>query len=215
MKCKICELRKPRRHCPGIHADICSICCGNEREVSISCPLECVYLQEARAHEKHIQVDQAKLANSDVEVTESFLTRHKELMLFIGYSLAEAALKNAGVVDADVREALDSLTRTYRSLSSGLYYDSRPVNPYAAQVYSAMQASIAEIQAEAKKNSGSIRDAELLALLVTYQRLALSMNNGRPKGRSFIDGMLSQFPIQAKEAPAEGRSIDPGRLIEL
>jgi hypothetical protein len=78
-----------------------------------------------------------------------------------------------------------------------------------------MQASIAEIQAEAKKNSGSIRDAELLALLVTYQRLALSMNNGRPKGRSFIDGMLSQFPIQAKEAPAEGRSIDPGRLIEL
>lgn len=177
--------------------------------MSINCPLECVYLQEARAHEKHVQAGQAKLANSDIEVTESFLTRHKDLMVLIGFSLAEGALKNAGVVDADVREALDSLTRTYRSLSSGIYYDSRPVNPYADKVYGSVQASIAEIQAEAKKNSGSIRDAELLALLVTFQRLALSMNNGRPKGRSFIDGMLSQFPIQAKEPP------EAGHLIEL
>ncbi len=38
MKCPICDTRKPRRHCPGVHGEICSICCGNEREVSISLP---------------------------------------------------------------------------------------------------------------------------------------------------------------------------------
>ena len=52
MKCHICDTRKPRRHCPGVNGEICSICCGNEREVSISCPLDCPYLVEARLHEK-------------------------------------------------------------------------------------------------------------------------------------------------------------------
>ncbi len=209
MKCKICELRKPRRYCPGIQADICSICCGNEREVSINCPLDCPYLKEARAHEKHVPIDPAKVPNSDIDVSEGFLKRHQDLMIFLGVSIAQALQKNPTVVDPDVRDALDALTRTYRSQASGIYYDTHPVNPYADGVYSSVQASISEIQAEIKKNSGALRDAELLALLVTFQRLALSLDNGRPKGRAFIDSIQSQFPLR-QEPPAE-----TGRLIEL
>ena len=48
MKCRICDTRKPRRYCPGVTGDICSICCGNEREVTVDCPLDCPFLVEAR-----------------------------------------------------------------------------------------------------------------------------------------------------------------------
>lgn len=204
MKCKICELRKPRRHCPGIQADICSICCGNEREVSIQCPLDCPYLVEARTHEKRPEIDPEKLPNKDIEVSESFVRRHPELLLYLAYSIESAALKTPGVVDADVRDALDALTRTYRSLSSGLYYDTHPVNPFADGVYTSLQTAIAEFQTEAQKSSAAVRDAEVLGLLVMYQRLALTFDNGRPKGRSFIDEMRRQFP--GKDAAAAPES---------
>jgi hypothetical protein len=194
MKCKICELRKPRRHCPGIGADICSICCGNEREVSIDCPFECPYLQEARAHEKYLPIDKDKLPNSDIVLSDSFLHRHEELIAFFAYTLMIAVMKTPAVVDADVRDALDSLTRTYRSLSSGLYYDSHPVNPYADGVYKNMREAIAEIQSEGQKRSVAVRDAEVLGMLVLLQRLALTHDNGRPKGRGFIDHLRIQFP---------------------
>jgi hypothetical protein len=209
MKCKICELRKPRRYCPGIQADICSICCGNEREVSISCPFDCPYLQEARAHEKRPEIDKDKAPNSDIEISDSFLHRHKELVLYLGFALAGASVNQPGVVDSDVRDALDALTRTYRSLSSGLYYDSRPVNPYADGVYSSMREAIAEMKAEAQKTSFSLRDAEVLGILVMYQRLALTFDNGRPKGRSFIDTLRTQF------APGPPAPEPESPLIEL
>ena len=42
-----------------------------------------------------------------------------------------------GVVDRDVLEALDGLIRTYRTLQSGVYYESRPNNPLAGSIYDA------------------------------------------------------------------------------
>ncbi len=52
MKCVICEVRTARRHCPGVRGEICSVCCGTERENTIACPFDCTYLREARLREK-------------------------------------------------------------------------------------------------------------------------------------------------------------------
>ena len=57
MPCAICQIRRPRRFCPGVRGDICSLCCGTEREVTVNCPLDCEYLQEARKHEKLSEFD--------------------------------------------------------------------------------------------------------------------------------------------------------------
>ena len=48
---------------------------------------------------------------------------------------AGAALDTPGAVDYDVREALEALIRTYRTLESGVYYESVPANPLAANIY--------------------------------------------------------------------------------
>jgi hypothetical protein len=195
MKCPICDTRKPRRHCPGMNAEICSICCGNEREVSISCPLDCPYLVEARRHEKPHQLNPDEVPNRDVQVTEEFLREHEPLLVFLGAKLLEASLAQAGAVDSDVRETLQSLIRTYRTLQSGLYYETRPTNLIAAGIHQKMQESVEGLGKElAEKNATPLRDAEILGTLVFLERVELHENNGRPRGRAFIDYLRAYFP---------------------
>ena len=195
MKCQICDTRKPRRHCPGVHGEICSICCGNEREVTISCPLDCPYLVEARQHEKPHEVNPDEVPNRDVQVTEEFLREHEPLFVFLSSRLLEAALASSRAVDSDVRDALQSLIRTYRTLQSGLYYETKPTNLIAAGIHQRMQEAIDGLRKElAEKNATPIRDAEILGTLVFLERVELHENNGRPRGRAFIDYLRTYFP---------------------
>src|SRR5260370_3014027 len=163
MKCKICGTRKARRYCPGEAADICSICCGTEREVTVSCRLDCRYLMEARLHEKAREQEPQGLVHPDVRVTEEFLRDHEPLLLFIGASLLEASLTTAGIVDSDVREALDALIRTYRTLQSGLYYETLPSNLFAAAIHQKILEAIGQLQKDlSTRRPTSIRDVDNL-----------------------------------------------------
>ena len=203
MKCPICDTRKPRRHCPGISGEICSICCGNEREVSISCPLECPFLAEARRHEKRQELNPETVPNKDVEVTEAFLREHEALIVFLGAKLLECAL-TASAIDSDVRAALESLIRTYRTLESGLIYETRPDNPIAAGIQQRVQEAVDGLRKDlAEKNALSLRDAEILGTLVFLQRVELHESNGRPRGRAFIAELRTYVPQSpAVDAPA-------------
>jgi len=204
MKCKICETRKPRRYCPGVSGEICSLCCGNEREVTISCPLDCPYLAEARLHEKPRTLNPDEVPNQDVHVTEQFLREHEPLLMFLSSRLLEASLASAGAVDSDVREALQSLIRTYRTLQSGLYYETRPANIVAAGIHQRMQEAVEALRKElAEKSATPVRDADILGTLVFLERVELNQNNGRPRSRAFLDYLRAYFPhSQVSDAPA-------------
>lgn len=209
MKCKICGIRKPRRYCPGVSGDICSLCCGTEREVTVNCPLDCEYLREARTHEKRAELDPKGLPNADIDLPERFLRQHSQLMMYTGAMLRTSIAKAKDAVDRDVREALDNLTRTYRTLSSGLYYESRSSNPYANEIQDSLQAAIAEYRKAAGQPGTAVRDAEILGILVMFQRLSLTYDNGRPKGRWFIDFLAHEFPAPEQvEKPADAPLIE-------
>ncbi len=206
MKCRICETRKPRRYCPGVGGDICSICCGSEREVTVSCPLECQYLAEARLHDKPPAVRPKEWPNQDVRVTEEFLREHEPLLIFLSAQLLEASLE-AGALDSDVRQSIDSLIRTYRTLQSGLYYESLPENLVAAGIHQRIQAAIEKLRQElSEKGATGIRDAEILGMLVFLERVALSQDNGRPRGRAFTDYLRAYFG-QGRPDPAAAPSL--------
>ena len=78
MHCSICETRRPRRYCPGLRSEICSICCGASREVTVACPLECPYLGEARKHEKPPEPDMQQYPSPEVELSEDFLRGNEQ-----------------------------------------------------------------------------------------------------------------------------------------
>lgn len=206
MKCKICNTRKPRRYCPGVGGDICSICCGSEREVTVNCPLDCQYLVEARQHEKLPATSVEQIPNQDVKISEEFLRDHEPLLIFLGAKLLEASLETAGAVDSDVQEALESLIRTYRTLESGLYYETRPNNLLSAGIHQKIQDAVQELRKElSEKGSAPIRDAEIMGVLVFLERVGLHQRNGRPRGRAFIDYLRSYFP--QKQAPEHVPSL--------
>jgi hypothetical protein len=212
MKCKICDTRKPRRYCPGVSGDICSICCGSEREVTVSCPLDCPYLMEARLHERPRELNPSEIPNQDVQVTEQFLREHEPLLIYLGARLLEAALATSGAIDNDVRDSLGSLIRTYRTLQSGLYYETRPTNLVAATIHQRMQEAIEALRKElAEKGAPPIRDAEILGTLVFLERVELHQNNGRPRSRAFIDYLRAYFPA----SPEAGSTVAPAGASPL
>jgi hypothetical protein len=191
MSCAICHIRKPRRFCPGVNGEICTLCCGKEREVTVDCPLDCPFLQEARKHEHTEPLNPDELPNKDIRVTEEFLEEHETLLIGAMSSLMLAAFETPGAVDGDVREALDALIRTQRTLQSGVYYETRPDNALASHILSGMQEGLAEFRKKERETLGmtQTRDGEVVTMLVFLQRLALDRNNGRPRGRAFLDYM--------------------------
>ena len=208
MACAICETRRPRRYCPGVRGDICTTCCGTEREVTVSCPLDCEYLREARKHDKTPPIDPEQVPNRDIRVADELLSENEKLLAHLSMTLMRAASETPGVVDFDMRDALDALTRTYRTLQSGVYYESRPTNPLAAHICDVAQAGIAKFRQDETESLGmtKTRDADILGLLVFLQRFELDQNNGRRKGRAFLDALRAIYGDEAGAAPPAASS---------
>lgn len=171
----------------------------------MSCPLDCPYLGDARQHEKLVEPEPEQLPNRDIELSEHFLDEHNALVNFTCVSLLDAALKTPGAVDSDIREALESLIRTYRTRQSGLYYETRPANLLAAAIHQLMQQHYQEYQERQRERTGlsGAREADILGALVFCQRMALNHNNGRRLGRTFL-GLLRESLSGA------GLSVGPG-----
>ena len=206
MACAICRIRKPRRLCPGVHGDICTLCCGKEREVTVDCPFDCPYLQEARKHERTEPLDPETFPNRDIQVKEEFLEDHEALLVAAASSLLRAALDTPGAVDRDVRDALDGLIRTQRTLQSGVYYESRPVNALANRIFGDVQRRLEEFRVrEPELGTTRSRDSDVLQMLVFFQRMELDRNNGRPRGRAFLD-FLRAFLSEPEETVAGPRA---------
>ena len=209
MLCAICNLRRARRYCPGVKGEICAICCGTEREVTISCPFDCVYLREARRHEKPPLP--AELPNSDIHITDEMIDENQELFGAISYAIVKAADDNPGTVDFDVREALAGLIRTYRTLQSGIYFETRPGNLLAQAVYEAVQTAVAAFRADEQRRTGfaRTRDAVVLRLLVFLQKYEYALNNGRKKGRAVLDALHEPYRESDDAAPPPSSLILP------
>jgi hypothetical protein len=206
MSCAICRIRRPRRSCPGVHGDICAICCGKEREVTVDCPFDCEYLREARKHEPPAEIDPATMGNPDIRVTEAFLESNGMLMLAIAGIMLAAAMQTRSV-DSDVREALAGLIMTYRTLRRGVIYESLPPNPLAANLFREVQEMVAAYLQEETRRLGmtKTRDMDVLRALVFFERLAFANNNGRPRSRAFLDVLRTL--AEPKPAPNAAPSL--------
>ena len=201
--CKICGKRRARRVCPAVNGDICTICCGTEREVSLSCPLECEYLKEAHKREKPLSIDERQLANPDIVVTEDLIRTHEELLLFCIYALVQAAMRTPGAVDSDLMASLEALIQTHRTLDSGLVYQTRAENSIAQAVQNSFASSLEDYQKLRLEREAlsPVRNAEILAVLVFLHRIGQANQNGRPRGRMFVD-LLRQMTPQNSAPPA-------------
>ena len=213
MSCAICEKRKEKRFCPAVHGRICPQCCGEQREVTLDCPSTCVYLQQAREHERSRpldDLDQAALF-PQVEIGEPFLYEHEHLIMGLSYALAKSALGDRAITDADVIAALGSIAKKQETLAnSGLHYET-PITSLSQQaIVGEVQKMLKEYREAEQKHHGFSRlhDSDVLRAFVFLLRVGYARTSGRPKSRAFVDYLFSQFPEKqsAVAAPAEAGS---------
>ena len=208
MSCKICEKRREKRFCPAVHGRICPQCCGEEREITLDCPSDCAYLQQAREHEKPRplqDLDQSALF-PQVEIGDQFLYEHEHLIVGLTFALAKAVRTDRTITDADLIAVLTSMAKSYETLvNSGLHYES-PTTSMSQQAISAeVQKTLKEYRETEQKHLGHprLRDTDVLRAVVFLVRMGHARTSGRPKSRAFLDFVLAQFPARTIAAPDE------------
>lgn len=209
MSCPICEKRPQKRFCPARGERICAICCGTQREVTIDCPRDCTHLISARRyeieHRKPVEPD--AIPFPDLEFSPAILRRHAEALSAIGLAILGFAQQNAGVRDPEILTALRALAETYRTLESGIYFERPPDEPLTRALYAHLWQALQEFKKQQSQQTGftTIKDSELLRLLVFFLRVGTRETNGRPKARAFVDFLYAQFPAAPatveREAP--------------
>ena len=216
MSCAICNLRKEKRFCLALHDRICAQCCGEQREVTIECPSECPYLQQARQHEKPREFGNMLPEEMfpAVEISQDFLARHEPLMAGIAQTLTRFVRSNRNLQDRDVIGALTNMAKSYQTLlASGLVYQEATPNPTQQAIIAVLTELLREFREVEAKHLGytSLKDRDVLQALVFTLRLVHLHTSGRPLSRAFIDFLQERFP--EANAPLDAPGGDGSRII--
>ncbi len=213
MACAICDIRREKRFCPAVHGRICPQCCGEQREVTLDCPSECPYLQQAREHERPRTMEELdrEALFPRVEIPEQFLYDHEHLILGLSFALAESARANRSLADRDLVAALSSLAKSYETLvNSSLIYEQPTTNVAHQAIAEEVTTMVKEYREAEQKHLGysRLRDSDVLKGLVFLLRMGVGRTSGRPKSRAFVDFLFAQFPEKhsAIASPAEAGS---------
>jgi len=213
LTCAICEIRKEKRFCPAVHGRICPQCCGEQREVTLDCPIDCQYLLQARQHEKPRTSDQIDPAGLflQVEVSDQFMYEKEHLLMGLTFALAKAARADRNLHDQDLISALSTLTKSYeRRVNSGLHYEEPLTTDARRRAAAELETMVKEYREAEQKHTGrsSLRESDVLKALAFLVRLAHGRTSGRPKSRAFVEFLFAQFPEQqpAVLAPQEPAS---------
>jgi len=199
LSCAICNVRKEKRFCPAVHGRICPQCCGQQREVTLDCPSDCPYLQQARQHEEPRRLEDlpAEETFPAIEVPEQFLREHEPLMLGVWHTLSRRYAADRNMTDREVIGALANMAKSLQTLvSSGLVYEESLPNLAQQAIIDALHQLLQEFRELEQKHIGhsTLKDADVLKTLVFTLRLAHMQTSGRPRSRRFLDFLRERFP---------------------
>jgi hypothetical protein len=198
-----------------VHDKICAICCGTEREVRFDCPRDCVYLQEARRRELPRALDQLdpEPLFPKVEVRQQLVYEREPLIAGLSFALSRAARSDRALHDRDLLTALQVMARRTATLvNSGLHYAEPVTSPPVQAIIGELEKMLKQYNETEQKHVGysTLKDSELLQVLVFVLRTGYARTSGRPRSRAFIDFLLEQFPErEIATAPAGSSLIIP------
>ena len=201
-----------------MHDRICPQCCGEQREITLDCPSECSYLQQARQHDKPRSLEQipAEELFPKIDISEEFLQNHEPLLVGVSNVVARVSYADRALTDREVIGALVILAKSYQTLiGSGLVYQEALPNLAQTVLIGELNKLVSEFEELEEKHLGytSLKDGDVLKMLVFFIRLGQSRTSGRPRSRAFLDFLKAQFPEArqgiAATAEAESRIILP------
>jgi hypothetical protein len=212
MSCPICERRPPKRFCPAKGEKICAICCGEGREVTIDCPIDCSYLIAAHRYEaEHRKPIEGEFPYRDVQFPVDFVYERWPVVAGIGATVHRFQLEHKELHDADVLAALEALAETYRTLGTGIYYERPPEATVPRALYGLLAEFLQAVKQEEANRTGfpTLKDSEIFQLFVFLLRVGRQETNGRPLSRAFLGFIRARFPLPAEAAQETSRIIIP------
>lgn len=211
MSCAICSDRKEKRFCLAVHGRICPQCCGEQRELTLDCPSECPYLQQARQHQKPRQLEDAPPEEvfPKIELSDEFLHDREPLISGILQTIGRLSRSDRNLTDREVIAALANLATSYQTLiGSGLVYEQVPPSLAQQALIEAVRQLLEEFRQLEREHLGytTLKDGEVLKVLVLVLRLAHIHTSGRPRSRGFLDFLhdrlhQAQSSIAADDEP--------------
>ena len=213
MSCPICERRPPKRFCPAKGEKICAICCGEGREVTIDCPVDCSYLIAAHRYEAEHRKPPAAddFPYRDVQFPADFVYERWPVVAGIGATIHRFQAEHKELHDADVLAALAALAETYRTLQTGIYYERPPEATVPRALYGLVAEFLEAVKEEEASRLGfpTLKGSEIFQLLVFLLRVGKQETNGRPLSRAFLGFIRARFPLPAEAAQETSRIIIP------
>jgi len=155
------------------------------------------------------EIDWKSLPFSDVEISHAFAQSHAPLIMALLDRVGRFAREHRQVVDTDALASLKALAESYRTLSSGLYYEKLPDYLYQRELYQELKATLEEFQRTETQRQGliSTRNSDIRDALIYLTKLAAIRDNGRPKGRAFLD--------MVREAAADESAKADSKIVLL
>jgi hypothetical protein len=210
--CPICNRHKAKRWCPAKSESICPTCCGREREVTIDCPSDCAYLAASRQFGNSKQeIDWSQVPFREERPSRHFVENHQPFILYVSFAIGRFASEHPSLVDSDAQASLQALAESYRTLSSGLYFERPPDYRLQRDLYDRIKETIEEYKRQEGRAGAipSLRDSEIRDGLVFLSQLSVLRSNGRPKGRAFLDFLRSWFPSEKFQKPSTSSIVLP------
>jgi hypothetical protein len=208
-QCQLCDQRKAKRYCPAKLELICTICCGSKREVEIDCPSGCVYLQAGREHEKERNSSSDHLQLKDPRFSDrKFVESLSPAITVIDRTILEVRDHFPEMTDADLREALESLIKTYETQMKGIYYDFNPSGPISREIFLAIKQLVDAPLENSGASGRKLRTDVVLDSLKFNSEILEATILPRPKSRAFLDD-LQKFFVESPVQKDESRIILP------
>ena len=198
--CPLCQTRKAKRFCPAKQAHICPVCCGQKREVEIDCPADCVYLHSGREYERSRRARLGEGGPLTQRLWErSFQAKHMELLTGLWTTIHESRSRSPDLVDRDVREVLDRLGRTYRTLEGGIYYDHVPDTLTQKALYGSLKSLLDKREKPEDPSASTPKTGDVLDCLQMTLEMANLSDSSRPRSREFLDRLATMVSQSTKE----------------
>lgn len=171
--CPLCGVRRAKRACPGVHRQICAVCCGTKRLTEIACPSDCPYLSTARAHPAAVVQRQQERDMAFVlpRVSDLSETQYRLFLFVQAIVLQHAGNAVPSLLDTDVVEAAATVAATIETARSGIIYEHQAASLPAQRLASEVGQAVMNIARRAGADASRIeRDAAIA--LRRIERLA-------------------------------------------
>jgi len=162
-----------------------------------------------RAYESDRRTPDPQLESAVQKFDKTFTYRHTPVLNAVSLGICEERAAAPWLLDLDVIEVLKDLTRTMKTLSSGIYYESLPESVVRVSLFHRLKRlfdGFMQPQPHSLEQSMKVSDAIDVLTFLTY--IATVNSNSRPRSRQYLDLLNGMAEDTAHEKRA-GNLIAP------